>query len=328
MLKNISMAFAASLLFVGLVNSTEQNNTMQKNTELNSSSANLTSGPVKLYQSTDWINDGVFTQGIEGPAVDKDGVLYAVNYQQEGTIGKVTAKGESEILLKLVNNSVGNGIRFDGDGNMYIADYVNHNILKVSAQSLKSSKKQQPIATIYAHSSLMNQPNDIAIMDNGILFASDPNWKKSTGNLWRIDQEGKIVLLEKEMGTTNGIEVSPDNKTLYVNESVQGNVWQYQLSADGNISNKTLLIHFDEHGLDGMRTDKQGNLYIARYGKGVIAIVSSYGKLLREIPLKGKFPTNVAFGGINGKTVFVTMQKRGAIEAFIGEYEGRSFIRR
>jgi len=319
MLKNISMAFAVSLLFVGQVNSTEKNN---------SSSANLPNETVKLYQSTDWVTEGTFTQGVEGPAVDKKGVLYAVNYQQEGTIGKVTAKGESEILLKLANNSVGNGIRFDRIGNMYIADYVNHNILKVSAQSLKYSNKEQPVATIYAHSPLMNQPNDIAIMDNGILFASDPNWKKSTGNLWRIDQEGKIVLLEKEMGTTNGIEVSPDNKTLYVNESVQGNVWQYQLSADGNITNKTLLIHFNEHGLDGMRTDKQGNLYIARYGKGVIAIVSPLGKLLREVPLKGQFPTNVAFGGINGKTVFVTMQKRGAIEAFIGEHEGRNFIGR
>lgn len=312
------MAFAVSLLFIAPVNSAE----------LNLSSGSLNEGSTKLYQSTDWISDGVFTQGIEGPAVDKEGVLYAVNYQQEGTIGKVTTKGESEILLKLANNSVGNGIRFDGDGNMYIADYVNHNILKVSAASLKDSNKQQPIAAIYAHSSLMNQPNDIAIMDNGILFASDPNWQKSTGNLWRINQEGKVVLLEKEMGTTNGIEVSPDNKTLYVNESVQGNVWQYQLSADGNITNKTLLIHFDTHGLDGMRTDKQGNLYIARYGKGVIAIVSPHGKLLREVPLKGQFPTNVAFGGINGKTVFVTLQKRGAIEAFIGEYEGRSFIGR
>lgn len=328
MFKNIFMAFIVSLLFVGQVNSAEQSNTVQNNMELNSSSTNLSNGPVTLYKSMDWITDGVFTQGIEGPAVDKYGVLYVVNYQKEGTIGKVTAKGESEIFLKLTNNSVGNGIRFDGDGNMYIADYVNHNILKVSTTNPEDNNKKQPIVVIYAHSSLMNQPNDIAIMDNGILFASDPNWKKNTGNLWRINQEGKVALLDKEMGTTNGIEVSPDNKTLYVNESVQGNVWKYQLSAEGHITNKTLLIHFEEHGLDGMRTDKQGNLYIARYGKGVIAIVSPHGKLLREVSLKGQFPTNVTFGGINGKMVFVTLQKRGAIEAFMGEYEGRSFIGR
>jgi sugar lactone lactonase YvrE len=172
----------------------------------------------------------------------------------------------------------------------------------------------------------MNQPNDIAIMANGILFASDPNWANNTGQLWRIARSGEVVLLEKNMGTTNGIAISPDNKTLYVNESVQGNVWQYQLSEEGRISNKSQLIHFSEHGLDGMRTDKQGNLYVSRYGKGVIAIVSPQGKLLREVKLKGQFPTNVAFGGVDGKTVFVTMQKRGAIEKFTSEYQGRSFV--
>jgi sugar lactone lactonase YvrE len=318
MLKNILQAFAILLLFVGQVNSTE----------LNHNSAKLNNDTVKLYQSTDWIADGVFTKGIEGPAVDVNGVLYAVNYQQEGTIGKVTAKNTGEILLKLTNNSVGNGIRFDRDGNMYIADYVNHNILKVNSANFKGNNKQQPKVEIYAHSPLMNQPNDIAIMSNGILFASDPNWAKSTGQLWRINQNGEVVLLEKDMGTTNGIDVSPDNKTLYVNESVQGNVWQYQLSANGSITSKKLLIHFAEHGLDGMRSDKQGNLYIARYGKGVIAIVSPKGTLLREVQLKGEFPTNVAFGGTDGKTVFVTMQKRGAIETFVSEYKGRSFIKR
>ena len=118
------------------------------------------------------------------------------------------------------------------------------------------------------------------------------------------------------MGTTNGIAVSPDNRVLYVNESVQRNVWQYQLDNDGNLSNKKLLINFTDFGLDGMRTDPQGNLYIARYGKGVIAVVSPQGKLLREVELKGRFPTNLAFGGNNGDQVFVTMQKRGAIETF------------
>lgn len=317
MLKSISLVLGIWLSFLGQVSSTE----------LNTTQAKLKNNSAKLYQSTDWIADGVFTQGIEGPAVDQNGALYAVNYQQEGTIGKVTAKGEGVILLKLTNNSVGNGIRFDSNGNMYIADYVNHNILKISAASLKNNN-QQPEAQIYAHSPSMNQPNDIAMMSNGILFASDPDWAKSSGQIWRINHNGEVILLEKDMGTTNGIEVSPDNKILYVNESVQGNVWQYQLSADGSIAEKQLLIHFDKGGLDGMRTDKQGNLYIARYGSGVIAIVSPQGKILREVQLKGQFPTNVAFGGADGKTVFITMQKRGAIEAFISEYEGRSFFER
>lgn len=277
------------------------------------------------YQSENWVDDGTFTQGIEGPAVAKNGDLYVVNYQQEGSVGRIVGKNQVEMLVKLASGSVGNGIRFDETGNMYIADYVNHNVLKINVKHLGGDKLSSKVVEVYAHSPLMNQPNDIAIMGNGIIFASDPNWSKSTGQIWRIDINQQVSLVEKAMGTTNGIEVSPDNKILYVNESVQRNVWQYKLANDGSISDKQLLIKFDGFGLDGMRTDKLGNLYIARYGKGVIAIVSPQGQLIREVMLKGKYPTNVAFGGIDGKTVFVTMQKRGAIEKFTSEFSGRSF---
>jgi gluconolactonase len=270
-----------------------------------------------LYQSSDWVTDDVFTQGIEGPAVAQDGTLYVVNYQQDGTIGRVSAKNKVSQFVQLPNNSIGNGIRFDKQGNMYIADYVNHNILLVHSEKFDSSPNRT--VEVYAHSPLMNQPNDIAINDDGIIFASDPNWAKGDGNIWRISKDRQVTLLESDMGTTNGIEVSPDNQYLYVNESVQRNVWQYQLDNDGNVSNKKLLINFTDYGLDGMRTDQYGNLYIARYGKGVIAIISPKGELLREVELKGSFPTNVTFGGRNGKRVFVTMQKRGAIESFLIE---------
>lgn len=271
----------------------------------------------QLYQSVDWITDGLFTQGVEGPAVSKNGDLYAVNYGQEGTIGKVLNKDTVEVFTTLENGSVGNGIRFDALGNMYIADYVNHNVLWVKAG--------ERVAKVYAHNNLMNQPNDLAIMDNGILFASDPDWKNGTGQLWRISADRNAQLLEADMGTTNGIEVSPDNKKLYVNESVQRKVWVYDIDPTGRIDNKQLLIEFDDFGLDGMRTDSQGNLFIARYGKGVVAVVSPEGKLLREIILKGTHPTNVAFGGEEGRTVFVTMQKRGAIERFQTEFPGRNY---
>ena len=52
------------------------------------------------------------------------------------------------------------------------------------------------------------------------------------------------------MGTTNGIEVSPDETKLYVNESVQKNIWVYDLDSDGNISNKILFYSFEDYGLD------------------------------------------------------------------------------
>jgi sugar lactone lactonase YvrE len=158
------------------------------------------------------------------------------------------------------------------------------------------------------------------------MFASDPNWKESTGQLWRVEN-GQFYLLSKDMGTTNGVEVSPDEKTLYVNESVQRKVWAFDLDTEGNISNKRLFHQFDDFGMDGMRCDVEGNLYITRYGKGTVAKLSQEGKLLLEVQMKGKKPSNIAFGGKDGKTAYVTLQDRGYIETFRVEKAGRSFGR-
>lgn len=62
-------------------------------------------------------------------------------------------------------------------------------------------------------------------MSNGTIFCSDPNWKESTGQLCKLTPDGIAEVLVANMGTTNGIEVSPDEKTLYVNESVQKTYW-------------------------------------------------------------------------------------------------------
>ena len=259
------------------------------------------------YTASDF-TDSLFTAGIEGPMYYKDGNIYAVNYEKEGTIGLVKPDGKCELFVELPSGSIGNGIRFDSRGNMLIADYAKHNVLKLDMKTRKIS--------VYAHDSSMNQPNDLAIMKNDIVFCSDPSWKNGTGKLWRINRDGTTSLLMNNIGTTNGIEVSPDNKFLYVNESVQRKVWRYDLNEKGDVLNKTLFFSFEDGGLDGMKCDAQGNLYIARYDKGSLVKISPDGFLLKEIKLKGKKPTNLTFGGKDMKTVFVTLQDRGLFEKF------------
>ncbi len=267
--------------------------------------------------STDFTAENVFTKNIEGPAFDKFGNLYVVNFQVNGTIGKIDKNGNCELFVTLPESSVANAIQFTSNGEMLLADWTRHNILRINMIS-------KAIDTL-CHNDQFNQPNDICINANDQLFASDPNWKKSTGKLWRIDPNGIAILLEENMGTTNGIELSPDEKILYVNESIQRNVWKYTVDAAGNISNKKLLIRFDDFGMDGMKCDKDGNLYIARHGKGTIAVVSPEGKLLRELRLKGKTCTNLVFGGGDGKTIFVTMNDRKGIEQFKNNIPGKLF---
>ena len=261
--------------------------------------------------------ENCFTEGIEGPSCDAYGNLYVCNFERNGTVARVTPEGDPHLFLDLPPGSVGNGMVFDADGTMFVADHIGHIVYRIDPDAKK--------ATVYSKEPRMNQPNDLAIMANGVLFASDPNWAQSTGNLWRIEGTGEARLLESEMGTTNGLEVSPDEKTLYVNETVQQRVWAYDLAPDGQVSNKRLFHQFSEFLLDGMRCDGAGNLYVTRYGGSRITILSPEGEPLRDVALGGKNCTNLAFGGDDGCTCFVTVADRGWVEAFRTDTPGRSW---
>lgn len=267
------------------------------------------------YQAKDLTAENIFSENIEGPNVDVKGNLFVVNYLRDGTIGQVKANGKVNLYVTLPEGSIANSIMFDAAGNMLLADWKGHNVLKVD--------KKTKIVSVFCHNDQFNQPNDLCINRKGQLFASDPNWKESTGKLWRIDADGKSVLLTDNMGTTNGIELSPDEKLLYVNESVQRKIWVFDVDDAGNISNKRLLIEFEDFGFDGMKCDRMGNLYVCRHGKGMVALISPEGELVREIELKGKKVSNITFGGQDGKTCFVTLQDRKCLETFRAEIPGR-----
>ena len=273
----------------------------------------------KLYTATPLTADNVFTDGIEGPACDLAGNIFAVNFKAQHTIGRTTPDGETEVFVTLPGASIGNGIRFDPTGKMYVADYTGHNVLRIDPATKKIE--------VFAHEPKMNQPNDLAIAPDGTLFASDPNWAEKTGQLWRISTKGKVTRLAANMGTTNGIEVSPDGKKLYVNESRQLNVWVFDIQPDGSLANKTLLKKFPDHGFDGMRCDVDGNLYITRYGKGTVVVLSPAGKILREIDVLGSKPSNLCFGGPDGRTVYVTEVEHRRLVQFRVEKPGLSWLR-
>ncbi len=261
-----------------------------------------------LPQPSTKLTGAVFTGEIEGPAVDANSDLYVANFNHAGSIGKIKNGSTTvELFIDLPNGSITSGIRFDAANNMYATDYIGHNIYKINVTTKQIS--------VYAHNSSMNQPNDLTIMANGIIFVSDPNWSKNSGQLWRIDANGTTILLDGTMGTTNGITLSPDNKTLYVNESVQRIIWKFDVDAAGNISNKTKFKEFPNGGLDGMRTDPNGNLYVARYGTGTVIKISPAGVILREVKLFGTNPTNVTLSN-DFKKCFVTLQDKRWVEVF------------
>jgi sugar lactone lactonase YvrE len=261
-----------------------------------------------------------FTEGIEGPAVDAEGNIYAVNFARSHTIGKISPNGAGQVFASLPDKSIASGIRFNQHGVMFIADYVQHTIYQIDLATRHLS--------VLAREKNMNQPNDLAITAAGILYASDPNWKTGSGQIWRIDTAGKVTLVADHMGTTNGIDISPDGRTLYVNESVQRTVWAFTIAADGSLNQKRLIKQFDDFGLDGMRVDVDGNLYVTRYGKGTVVKMTPAGEILQEIAVLGALPSNICFGGTDGRTAYVTEVEQKRIVQFRIDRPGLEWVRR
>ncbi|MEM7011105.1 MAG: SMP-30/gluconolactonase/LRE family protein [Verrucomicrobiota bacterium] len=276
----------------------------------------LSAKEVKITEVT---KPGSFNSGIEGPACDHDGNVYAVSFGEDRrNIGKVSPDGEAELWVTLAEGSFGNGIRFNRAGMMFVADYKAHNVLKIDPKTKE--------VTVLAHEPKMHQPNDLAIGPDDVLYASDPDWSNKDGALWRITPDGRVTQLADEKGTTNGIEVSPDGKKLYVAESIQRRILAYDLTAEG-ISNETVLIEFEEHGLDGMRCDVDGNLYVTRHGGGVVLKMTPKGEVLQTIKLPGSMPSNLCFGGPDGKTVYVTEVENKQLLSFRADRPGLSWQR-
>lgn len=272
-----------------------------------------------LWVATPFTAEKSFTKGVEGPACDKAGNVYAVNFEKQHTVGKVTPEGKGEVFVTLPGASTGNGIRFNKEGLMFVADYAAHNLLTVNMTT--------KAVTTFAHEDAMSQPNDIAIAPDGSFFASDPNWKQSTGRVWRISDKGLVSLAADNLGTVNGIEVSPDGRTLYINETNQRNVWAFDITTDGKLTGKRLIRQFTDFGFDGMRCDVDGNLYITRNGKGTVIKMTPAGEVLQEVDVLGKSPTNLCFGGPDGRTVYVTEAEKWRLVSFRADKPGLEWKR-
>jgi sugar lactone lactonase YvrE len=274
-----------------------------------------------LFESRQVTPAGEYTSGIEGPAVDPEGNLFVVNMGKPGTIGRLAAGGShSEKFIDLPQGSVGNALRFDSHGTMFVADYKKHNIFAI--------RKGSVTPELVFHSDLMSQPNDITVARDGTIYASDPNWKGRNGRIWRIwtaadgQVQGAVMVAPRAMGTTNGIDLGPDEQTLYVGESSSGQLWAYGISGS-ELTSPRLLKTFEADTIDGLRTDIDGKLLIARIRKGLITVMRPDATPQQDVALKGMEPTNLAFGGPDGRTVFVTQRQGRFIEAFRTDREGR-----
>ncbi len=132
--------------------------------------------------------------------------------------------------------------------------------------------------------------------------------KRSTGELYRIDPDGTIATMERNVVTANGPAFSPDGKTLYFNDSLPRVTWAYDLADDGSISNRRdwRLYGEDEGFPDGMAVDVEGCIWIAFYESWMLRRYSPVGDLLDERRLPVRQGLRPGFGGRNMERLFLT----------------------
>ena len=272
-----------------------------------------------------------FVSMLEGPAVDRDGTVYFTDVLTQ-RIMKLSSTGVLSIYRE--NSNSANGLLIDPQGRLIACEgapsaTAQRNGLaltgkpRVTRTDLKTGKVEI-LAEKYEGKPLVG-PNDVTIDSKGHLYFTDFNGAA----VYRIDAPGKLtrILNAPDIQRPNGIQISPDDRTLYLVEAngAEGGarmIRAYDLLPDGTVRN--MRVHYNFYpgrSADGMSIDTQGNLY-ASAGmhrtrntsetldtKCGVYVISPEGKLLRFIPIPEDFITNNAFGGPDMKTLYVTAGK-------------------
>jgi gluconolactonase len=271
---------------------------------------------------------------LEGPAVDAAGNVFFSDIAGNRILkmdvhGKVTTFRE--------DSGRTNGNTFDAQGRLLSCEGAEKGPggrRRVVRTDLKTG--QVEVIAERFEGKRYNSPNDICVDTRDRIWFTDPRYDPDRSDLeldvegvYRIDPDGKAmrVLAQPDIDRPNGIAITPDAKTLYLIDSHPrpgGNrkIWAFAVSDAGTLSNRRLVYDFGKgRGGDGMRLDAQGNLWVAAghstsRGPGEttdvptgVYVITPQGKLLGRIPIPEDTITNLAFGGPDRKTLYVTAGK-------------------
>jgi gluconolactonase len=208
-----------------------------------------------------------------------------------------------------------NGLAIDAAGRLISCE---HGDRRISAMTFKEGKVT---LTDNYNGKRFNSPNDLAISKNGRIYFTDPiyglplRWEDPRRELdyagvFLLDSDGSVTLLTKELKYPNGVELSHDEKTLYVAQSDPENpiVMAYPIKKDGTTGKGKLLFDAKPHAHlgggnpDGLKVDQNGNLWVT--GMGGVMVVSPKGKLLGQIAT-GELTANCAWGD-DGSVLYIT----------------------
>jgi len=271
---------------------------------------------------------------LEGPAPDAEGNVYFSDIPGNRIL-KMDTKGNVSTFR--ADSGRTNGNTFDAQGRLISCEGNEQGPgrRRIVRTDLKTGKVE--VLTERFEGKKYNSPNDVVVDPKGRIWFTDPLYApdRSTMELdqeavYRIDPDGKVtrVIGQPAIGRPNGLAITPDGKTLYLVDSdyiradANRKIWAFDIADDGTVAKQREIYSFGRgRGGDGMRLDMKGNLWVAA---GItsprtpnesadvptgVYVISPKGELLGRIPVGEDVITNVAFGGPDKKTLYVTAGK-------------------
>tara|TARA_R110002111_G_scaffold51877_13_gene90641 strand:+ start:1101 stop:2012 length:912 start_codon:yes stop_codon:yes gene_type:complete len=251
------------------------------------------------------VSDGF--QFTEGPVWNDEGQYLLFSDIPANTIYKVHPTGEISPFRQPSNNA--NGLTFDNEGNLIIAEHSGRKISRLSPDGDYSTIVDNLKGTAF------NSPNDVIVDSEGAIYFTDPPYgrPKDASDTLGFNgvykyHNGKTQLIDDTLYRPNGLALSPDERTLYVANSGQPKLFmKYTISKSGKVGKGKIFYNASaltgEGNPDGIKVDPLGNVFAT--GPGGVLVFSPKGKLLGTIKFP-ETPANLTFGGADNKTLFVT----------------------
>lgn len=153
--------------------------------------------------------------------------------------------------------------------------------------------------------------NDLVVRSDGTIYVTEPSpAPNAKSKVWMLREGQSPRVVDEGLTFANGITLSPDQSLLYVADSRSHWVYSYQIQPDGTLAHKQQFYHLhapdtaDDAGADGMKTDRDGRLYVAtRVG---IQICDQAGRVNIILPSPAGRISNLAFGGPNFDVLYIT----------------------
>lgn len=255
-------------------------------------SANSTRTEPGLYEGPVWINgalyfsDFIFTQGFSS------------------RIQRLNSDGS---LTTIIEDSGSNGLAVDAQGFIVAAT---HKYKSLSRYNIATGERTS-IAEKF-NGNVFNSPNDLTIAKDGTIYFTDPDYQREAApggqektGVYRVGTDGVVTLVDDTLKNPNGIALSLDESLLYVNGGTESGsvIRSYPIVNGVPQAGKNFVTGIG--GPDGMTLDCQGNIYLTEHVEKRVRVFTPTGENIATINVDANI-TNVAFGGAQGKTLYLT----------------------